>query len=96
MNPRVFEVSEPPEDVIVESEIINDLLRVMSVTRSEIVDSQSARKGAGLISFDEARARALLTKMKNYLDNYVAAVTPLDLPESSPQMEMSGPGNTGV
>lgn len=95
-HPREFEVPEAPADVIVESEVVNDILRIMSVTRTEIVDSQTARKAAGLISFDEIRLRALLTKLKNFLDGYVADATPLDLPESSPQAAMSGAGNKGA
>ena len=95
-HPRKFSISAAPEDSIVESEIVNDVLRIMAVTREEVVDSQSARKGSGLISFDELRLRALLEKLKNFLDNYVESVTPLDLPESSPQAEMSGAGRKGV
>lgn len=96
-SPREFTVAEPTADVIVESELINDILRLMSVTREEIVNSQSSRRACGLISFDEARIRALLLKLNTFLTDYVQTNSnPMDLPESSPLVAMTPAGKKGV
>jgi hypothetical protein len=93
-NPQDFAVATSPAPAVVESEIVNDIIRIMDVLRIEMVESQSARKAAGLIKFDELRFRSVLTKIGAYLTNYVAGFTPLDLPESSPSVALSGPGKT--
>lgn len=91
-----WEVPDAPEKKVVESEIVNDILRLYSVLRLEMINSQSARKAAGLIKFDSARIRSIYAKLTDYLNKYVKTLTPLDLPESSPQAEMSGPGKLGT
>ncbi len=80
----------------IENESIIDLVQMLEITREEIINGQSARLPAGLISFDETRVRAVLAKANSFLTGYVANVTPIDLPESSPMREMVQPGRGGV
>jgi hypothetical protein len=60
------------------------------------VHSQSARNAAGLTKFDEARLLAIVTKVENFLASYIATVTPLDLPESSPMRTAATAGKLGI
>ncbi len=69
---------------------------MMEVTREEIVNSQSARNPAGLNKFDSARLTANISKIRAFLIDYVGPITPLDLPESSPQEDTSGAGKKGI
>ena len=85
-----------PEITEVENEEVNDLLRILSAARDEMVSSQSARMGSTLIRFDESRIRAVVAKAQAFLSDYIQTQTPLDLPESSPDAPLSGPGKTGV
>ena len=94
--PKDYTVPDAPPSQEVESEIIADVGRLLDVCYKEALDSQSARKAAGIIGFDESRVRAVIAKIGSYLDNYVANQTPLDLPESSPAVTSTGPGRTGT
>jgi hypothetical protein len=93
--PKAYSVPDAPVLAEVENESVNDLIRLMSLCREEILNSQSARQSAGLSKFDADRASALLAKCKSLLA-HVDSATPLDLPESSPMRAQSGPGARGV
>lgn len=95
-SPRTYPLREAPEYPIVENENVNDIIRMMTISRDEIVNSQSARNAAGLNQFDSARLTAIVAKIRAFLANYVQVATPLDVPESSPGMETSGAGKTGI
>jgi len=97
-HPRMIEINcLSDEDILaVENESIKDALYYFKLAQVELMNSQSGRLAAGLISFDEKRCRALIEKSRRLLEDYVKQVTPLDLPESSPQREMTGPGKQGV
>ena len=95
-HPFEIEIPDHPENVIVESEDINDIIRILDIMRKELSGSQSARKSSGLIEFDEKRIRSLLEKIANFLTKYIAGSNPLDLPESSPQAVISGQGKQGI
>ena len=94
-HPKEYSVADAPVQIAVESEIVNDLGRLFDVAYDELLHSQSSKKAASLISFDEARIRALLAKTTSYLDAYVAPQTPLDLPESSPLVGAPTAGRRG-
>lgn len=94
--PTVYLLRVPVETPLVENESVNDLIRMMTAMRGELVSSQSARQAAGLISFDSARLTAIVSKARTFLTDYITPVTPLDLPESSPEIESSGHGRTGI
>jgi hypothetical protein len=97
-HPRLIDVELLPDEQImsVENESIVDAMYLMKLSIVELMDSQSSRMGAGLLPFDERRARALISKARHLLNDYVAVVQPLDLPESSPAHAMSGEGQKGI
>ena len=88
-------VDAGPEISQVENEHINDLVRLLIRGRDELLNSQSARNATSLIAFDEARFRAVILKCQNLLD-HVVDVSPIDLPESTPQVPVSGSGRGGI
>ncbi len=80
----------------VENEGVNQTIRLMTALRIELVHSQSARLAARLQPFDSARFVAIVDKIESWLADYIEQATPLDMPESSPEEPLSGPGNSGV
>jgi hypothetical protein len=95
-SPRMHEIGPHPEVVAVENAAINDCVRLLVVTRDELINSQSARKSTGLLIFDAGRAKAAMTKLDRLLENYISKIQPMDLPESSPEHQLQPPGRTGV
>ena len=72
-----------------ENEHVKDVVRLMGLLRVEIVKSQSSSLASGMISFDASRFDGVVTKVKQFLVQYVDVATPLDLPESSPKTPAS-------
>jgi len=95
-HPHPWILEDNPVIASVENESINDLIRMWELFREEVINSQSARQGAGLNEFDNLRAIALIEKSRLFMTDYVAEITPLDLPESSPQEPLSGSGKKGI
>lgn len=95
-HPREIDLEEPDTNEPVENESVRDVIVMMELARDELVNGQSSRAGSGLNPFDSARLIALVEKSQNFLDNYIAEITPLDLPESSPMRAMTEPGKRGV
>lgn len=94
--PKEINLGDPEPLDLPENEAWVDIIRMYDLFEIEVGNSQSSRMGDGLIQHDETRIRAIIDKMKAFLDNYVAAVKPLDLPESVPLRSSTGPGRTGV
>ena len=80
----------------VENENINDIIRMFTLSRDELINSQSARVPAGLNKFDSSRLTAVIEKIRLFLSEYVDTSTPLDMPESAPKRARSGLGRTGI
>ena len=95
-SPFEIDLGEPDALLLPENESLVDLLMMYDALEKEIGNSQSARQSTGVISHDEKRIRALVEKMGRFLDDYVASVLPLDLPESAPLRAMTGAGRTGI
>lgn len=95
-SPRAYALEANPVIADIENEDLADVIRMLQISRDEIVNSQSARDAAGLNKFDSARLSAIIAKVRAFLTTYMTKVSPLDLPESSPQDPLSGPGKTGV
>ena len=95
-HPREYVLEDKPTIGEVENEEVNDLQRIFAAARDEVIASQSARLASSLVKFDEVRILAVVTKAEAFLSAYVATLTPLDLPESSPDAPLGGPGRTGV
>lgn len=94
--PRLYELREAPVVPDMENESLADICRLLELGRDELVNSQSARMGAKLISFDSIRMMQIVEKCERFMSDYVAMATPLDLPESSPRAEMTGDGRKGI
>jgi len=94
--PRAFELPSREDLPMPENESLVDLMHLYDSLEEELANCQSARHGTGVISHDEQRVRAIVTKMENFIANYVQPTQPLDLPESAPKREMTGEGRKGV
>lgn len=95
-SPRQYVLDENPTYDLVENESVVDVVRMLELVRDEVVNSQSARQSSGLIKFDEVRLLAVVNKVEAFLNTYIAQITPLDLPESSPMRAAATPGKSGV
>ncbi len=95
-HPRSYALDADPEVPDMENESMVDAVRMLELARDELCRSQSARNASGLLTFDSDRLEAIVNKVDSFLNTYIAEVTPLDFPESSPQTELTGPGQTGV
>lgn len=95
-HPRSYALDTNPTVPDLENESIVDAVRMLELSRDELVRSQSSRNAAGLMPFDSKRFSAMIDKVDSFLNSYIADITPLDLPESSPQTEMTGEGQTGI
>lgn len=95
-SPRAILLDPSPAVPLLENDDLIDLMALYVAAREEIVNSQSARMSSSLLTFDRLRCENLIKKADDFLVNYVAKVSPLDLPESSPMREQSGPGRTGT
>lgn len=95
-HPRPYVLEEFPSEIDVESEEIATILRLIRAAAVELVNSQSARMPCRLQPFDAARQTAIVDKVEAFLVNFVEKVTPVDLPESSPQEALPPDGALGV
>lgn len=93
---RLIALDANPVVPVIENDDLLDLITLYAACRDEAVNSQSARMPSGLLAFDRARLENIVRKADDFLTSYVAKVSPLDLPESSPMREISGPGRIGV
>ena len=91
------EISLPVKPVIkdVENESSYGMLTVLDMARDELTASQSSRLPTGLQKFDLDRQLSYLARIDAILA-YIEKAEPLDLPESSPMVEINGQGRTGV
>lgn len=95
-HPRAINLTQAVFTQTVENDSINDLVRLFTIARDELVNSQSARDAAGLNKFDSERFRNVVLKCRKFLSDYIVPTNPLDLPESSPAVAQSGAGRTGI
>jgi hypothetical protein len=93
--PIEMDLPVSPALPMMENESMQDVVNLVEIARDEIANSQSSRQPTNLLTFDYARQTAFLAKLDTLL-SYVAVSEPLDLPESSPQVAMTGPGKLGV
>ena len=94
--PRSVALPANPTIPTMENESLYDLAILFELARDELSNSQSLRLSSNLIGFDANRLTAILDKADAFISNYVLVIDPLDLPETSPQAAMTGPGRTGV
>jgi hypothetical protein len=95
-SPKLYPLPAPPELLDIENSAVKDVVRLWTTMRGELVSSQSARRATGLLSFDSKRIRAVVNKLSAFLTDYISKVQPIDMPESSPEAPVTGPGRIGV
>lgn len=95
-NPRRIALRDQTPTLDVENESVQKLAVMIDIQSDELINSQSSRLAAGILSFDRKRFLDMNTKMENYLDNFVAVAEPLDLPESSPRAAVAPAGSRGI
>jgi hypothetical protein len=95
-HPMMHPIQPFPDVRNMESDEWDHVFRLLRAGYIEIVNSQSSRLGAGLMPFDARRITALIAKTRQWLNDYVAERSPMDLPETSPQQSMSPAGQAGV
>ena len=95
-HPKIYVLKESPVTKPVDDDDVSHCIEMLELCREELANSVSSRQPSGLITFDEARARAVLDKAENFLNNYIKVVTPIDMPESAPREPVSGAGRTGI
>jgi len=94
--PKIYVLDDNPTWDPTENESTMDLIRMLELARDEVTNGQSARRPSGLVAFDRERLIAVIEKAERFLTEYVAQVTPLDLPESSPMRVQVPAGRTGI
>jgi hypothetical protein len=95
-HPTMYPLPENPQIPPLENECLSDLVGLLIVLRTELVNSSSARVGSGLGKFDSARFDATMGKIKKYMTDFVQKIGPVDLPETTPSAPMTPVGNLGV
>lgn len=93
--PTEIQLPENPVVPFLENESAYDVMQLLQIARDEIAASQSSRIPTNLVSFDYERQKSYLAKVSSLLA-YIKSSEPLDLPESSPGVAMTGSGRLGV
>ena len=93
--PIEMDLPVSPTLPVIENESMMDVINLIEIARDEVANSQSSRMPTNLLKFDYDRQTSYLTKVERLMA-YVASMEPLDLPESSPMMDVTGPGKLGV
>ena len=83
-HPKSYVLDVNPTTTKVENDAVNDIIRILAVCRTEITESQSAKKASGYIKFDSERLFKNVDKVRKFCSDYVAKVQPIDNPESAP------------
>ena len=91
-HPKTIDLGEGDVLPQPENEALVDLLAMFDNLEQEIALSQSGRMHSSVMSHDEVRFRDIVQKISNFLKDYVEVIQPLDMPESTPMREMTGPG----
>jgi hypothetical protein len=95
-HPKDIDLGEPEQLSLPENEALVDLIQQLDALEAEMAYSQSARMHTSVMQHDETRFREIVAKIDAYIDNYVATIQPLDMPESTPRREMTGAGRRSV
>ncbi len=92
----LYDLPAAPTVPPIENSAIQDCIRLWEAARSQLVNSQSARRKVGLYPFDLDRVMGVIDRLESLLVDYIANVLPLDLPKSSPEVPMTTGGRQGV
>lgn len=97
-HPREYDVKYISEsvDADVENKALRDLIRYYRAIITEMSNSQSARAANGLTTHDKRRFDLVMTKIQNFLTDYVDETQPVDMPESAPSSDAVESGFKGA
>ncbi len=95
-HPRMFALEPFPLVPEMENDAQAHCVRMLEALRTELINSQSARMPSRLQPFDDKRFTSVVDKLESFVVDYIDKAEPLDLPESSPQEALTGPGRGGV
>jgi hypothetical protein len=95
-HPTDYDLGEPEKLATPENEALADLITQFDALETEMTFCQSARMHTSVMPHDEKRFRDILTKIENFITDYIQTVQPLDMPESTPLQAMTGPGRRTV
>jgi hypothetical protein len=96
-HPRPYILQKFPDEIDIENEAINVILRLVRATAVELVNCQSGRYSSRLQPFDQDRCMAVVDKIDAFLNNYIrSTAVPLDMPESSPERPIGPDGFMGT
>jgi hypothetical protein len=91
-HPRPFTLEAFPDVPEIENDALAQCVRILEALRTEMLNSQSSRMSSRLQPFDDNRFTMLVDRLESFLNDYIDVAQPLDLPESSPQEDMTAPG----
>ena len=94
--PSEMALPNSPDIPSLENESAYDICMMFEIMRDEIANSQSSRMSTNLMKYDHDRLMAIVVKIENFVSTYINVAEPLDLPESSPMVAMTGKGIQGV
>lgn len=84
----------PPQEVqYTENDALNDLLRMLVITREELIRCTSNRLPCRFLPPDVQRFSSYIAKCRIFLNTYISVVPPLDLPETVPSVPVVDGGN---
>ena len=94
-NPTKYQLRDLPDPKDMENQTFAHLCILMHTLLIELTESQSSLNSSGLSQPDRIRVLALVSEMETFL-NSALQIQPLDLPESSPRVELHGEGNKNL
>lgn len=95
-HPKDIDLGEAESLPVPENEALADLTVQLEGLEYEVGYSQSARMHTSIMAHDEKRFRDITTKIGDFIRDYIEVIQPLDMPESTPKREMTGPGRRSV
>jgi hypothetical protein len=93
--PIEMDLPTSPVLPLMENESMQDVVNLIEIARDELANCQSSRMPTNMIKFDYDRQQSYLEKIRQLMA-YIQVAEPLDLPESSPMFDVTGPGKLGV
>lgn len=91
-NPDEYELPEPPKLLLIQNICAKKVCFLLSVLRTEVFMSDSAREPDRVDEDHKTRAFKILRKIDRHIDSYVPVMNKLDLPESTPGVGRQGHG----
>jgi len=95
-HPHAWKLDAPilPTGVEVENDSLIDILSMIDIFAREALACASTRQPNRFTTHDEKRFKDYITRVRNFVTQYIDTQLPLDLPESTPQEPVAPPGQT--